>query len=165
MAILVAPVAAVIISACAADQAPTGPSDQALVQVKTYTPTDLGTLGGRYSQAEGINARGQVVGFSATAAGHNHAFLWENGHMTDLGTLGGTESAAHGINAAGEIIGSSTNVGGGGRAFLWRNGVMHDLGSLGALRSPSTSIHEEKSWVPVQLQELDRTPFSGAEES
>ena len=51
---------------------------------------DLGTLGGSYSYCLGINARGQVVGESVTAAGETHAFLWEAGTgMQDLGTLGG----------------------------------------------------------------------------
>ena len=53
--------------------------------------TDLGTLGGDYSYAFGINDAGQVVGYSDTAAGIPHAFITgPNGvGMTDLGTLGG----------------------------------------------------------------------------
>ena len=51
--------------------------------------TDLGTLGGTYSWAFDINDRGQVVGYSGTAAGDQHAFLYGDGAMTDLGTLGG----------------------------------------------------------------------------
>jgi probable HAF family extracellular repeat protein len=38
--------------------------------------TDLGTLGGSFSQAFGINPSGQVVGFSVTAANETHATLW-----------------------------------------------------------------------------------------
>jgi probable HAF family extracellular repeat protein len=38
--------------------------------------TDLGTLGGNYSVAVVINERGQVVGYSLTASGEEHAFLW-----------------------------------------------------------------------------------------
>jgi hypothetical protein len=41
----------------------------------SYVLTDLGTLGGTYSFAAGINASGQVVGDSTTAAGNDHAFL------------------------------------------------------------------------------------------
>jgi probable HAF family extracellular repeat protein len=38
--------------------------------------TDLGTLGGSYSYAYGINDLGQVVGYSRTASGRDHAVLW-----------------------------------------------------------------------------------------
>ena len=52
--------------------------------------TSLGTLGGSYSIATGINDAGQVVGYSDTATGLQHAFITgPNGvGMTDLGTLG-----------------------------------------------------------------------------
>jgi probable HAF family extracellular repeat protein len=72
--------------------------------------TDLGTLpGGDFSVAHGINSRGQVVGWSNTASGGSHAFLWEDGRMTDLGTLpGGEFSQALGINARGQVVGSGT---------------------------------------------------------
>jgi len=66
-----------------------GPAATANPPAPTYTIIDLGTLGGSSSIARSINARGQVVGESDTAAGLQRAFLWEAGTgMQDLGTLG-----------------------------------------------------------------------------
>ena len=60
-----------------------------------YAVTDLGTLGGTYSYANGINDSGQVVGNSTTVAnGTGHAFRTAantaiNVGTDDLGSLGG----------------------------------------------------------------------------
>ena len=59
-----------------------------------YTVTDLGTLGGNYSAAKGINSSGQVVGNSLNASGFYRAFLYSGGSMTDLGTLPGLSYGA-----------------------------------------------------------------------
>src|ERR1041384_6212835 len=70
---------------------------------------DLGSLGGS-SYAYGINARGDVVGYSY-AGGQAHAFLFEHGVMLDLNGLidpssGWVLTEAYGINASGQIVGS-----------------------------------------------------------
>ncbi len=70
--------------------------------------TDLGTLGGSNSLAYGVNLAGQVVGYSETAAGEQHAFLWTKGVMTDLGLLGGSYGIAWGITPAGAWWASAT---------------------------------------------------------
>lgn len=98
-----------------------------------YSMTILGTLGGRYSQAWGINDHGQVVGYSDLNASRYpiHAFLWTRGSgMQDLGTLGGGVSWAFGINENGQVVGGSgTAPYGAEHAFLWTRGVgMQDLG-------------------------------------
>ena len=68
----------------------------------------LGTLGGD-TYATDINDAGQVVGYSYTSTGVQHAFVTgPNGvGITDLGTLGGAESRAWGINASGQVVGVS----------------------------------------------------------
>lgn len=50
-------------------------------------PTDLGSLGGSRAGAIAINNFSQIVGFSATMSGSNHAYIWDNGVMTDLNDL------------------------------------------------------------------------------
>jgi probable HAF family extracellular repeat protein len=87
-----------------------GPPAPAAPQTGAYAVTDLGTLGGTYSIAYGVNNRGQVTGWSYTAGGASHAFLWQPGAtaMTDLGLLGGTSSAAYAINQGGAIVGLSS---------------------------------------------------------
>lgn len=76
-----------------------------LVAATLYAATDLGTLGGSSTVGYGINNAGQVTGFSQTAQGETHAFLYSKGQMTDLGTLGGNLSVGRGINDAGQITG------------------------------------------------------------
>jgi probable HAF family extracellular repeat protein len=105
--------------------------------------TALPTLaGGSSSYAYGINASGQVVGWSYTFS-DQHAFLYTNGAMTDLGTLGGTSSAAHGINASGQVVGEATTTPMQFlyHAFLYSNGTMTDLGTLGGNVSHAYGIN------------------------
>ena len=73
-----------------------------------YAVIDLGTLGGTYSYAYGLNDAGVVAGGAATAAqtgGLNQtAFLWFRGHRIDLGTLGGSACPACNSEAGGPNI-------------------------------------------------------------
>jgi len=90
------------------------------VAEKLYSITDLGTLGGGYSEANGINNLGQVVGASSTLSG-SHAFRTApnspiNPSTDDLGVLndscisraradGEGSSTAYGINDLGQVVG------------------------------------------------------------
>ena len=103
--------------------------------------TDLGTLGGFYSNGRGINSSGHVVGDSLTAGFAVHAFLYSGGVMTDLGTLGGGQSFASGINDSGQVVGYSSIVGNANRAFLYSSGVMTDLGTLGGTYSSASDVN------------------------
>ena len=92
---------------------------------------DLGDLpgGGDASYGSGINASGQVVGYSQSATG-NRGFLWSpttpngaSGSMVDLGDLpgGNNSSFAYGINASGQVTGVGFAATG-EHAFLWTPG-------------------------------------------
>jgi probable HAF family extracellular repeat protein len=126
--------------------------------VKDGVVTDLGALSPKEqncSNAQAVNARGEIVGFSenglidpVTGLNENRATLWKNGEVQDLGTLGGPHSVAFGINNRGQVAGTSlndipdavsildslvygTSNGTQTRAFVWERGHMQDLGTLG----------------------------------
>lgn len=89
--------------------------------------TDLGTLGGSFSAATGINHRGEIVGYSTTARDErSRAFVYSDGSMRDLGTPPG-DSYAAAINATGEIVGQRTNDEGRHVAFVLSHGTLRDL--------------------------------------
>jgi probable HAF family extracellular repeat protein len=91
----------------------------------------LGTLGGTYGEAYGINASGVIVGTSYLAGdAAQHAFVYANGTMRDLGHLGGDYSEATDIADNGTIVGTSSVAGGAYHAFVHAGGRMRDLNRL-----------------------------------
>src|SRR5258706_16410350 len=74
---------------------------------------DLGTLGGTFSAASGVNGLSQVVGYSDIAGdAAKHAYLWQSGTgMIDLGTLGGNLCYAFSLNDLGQVVGACTMAG------------------------------------------------------
>src|ERR1035438_9517654 len=132
-----------------------------VAQPQHYTVTDLGTLGGPYSEAFYMNDKAAVGGVSSRADGTEHAFLWQKGVMADLGTLGGPNSEAFGgPNLWNELVGQSEtadidpdneNFCGFGthqicRPFLWQplpfeQGVMLRLPTLGGHNGQADGVN------------------------
>ncbi len=77
----------------------------------TQPGVSLGTLGGSFSDALGINNSQQIVGSSTLFDGSTtHAFLWDDSELTDLNSLISSElgwelTSAFEINNNGDIIG------------------------------------------------------------
>ena len=106
--------------------------------------------GGQYASALALNNADQVVGYSETVGGVEHAFAYAGGVMSDLGTLGGNNSYAHAINHHGVIVGlagidpfnDDLN-----HAFVYADGKMADLNTL--LDAGGTG------WILVQASDIN----------
>lgn len=87
---------------------------------------DLGTFGGTWSAATGINAAGSVVGQIGSANGEVHAFHWTRSSFTNLTPSGATHSSAQGIDNSNSVAvlarGDAWT-----RAFIWADGAITDL--------------------------------------
>lgn len=103
------------------------------LQSQDYVCKTIGSLGGGRSQGFALNASGQVVGSSRTAAQSFHAFRWsQKGGMQDLGNLPGANfSVAKDINNSGDVVGCSVTPDVNFHVFLWTEaGGMEEIGSL-----------------------------------
>ena len=122
----------------------------------------LGSLGGEYTWAFGMNDLGQVVGESAIEVGvyyKRRAFIWDRIQgMRHLGTLDNTRdkdaSRANDINNAGQVVGYIDDLHS-RNAFLWdeKNGMQN----LNNLIDPNSGWHlqaangiNEKGWIVGQ---------------
>jgi probable HAF family extracellular repeat protein len=128
---------------------------------------DLGNLGGDPQGSYGgdawtnaINNRGEVVGYSPTHEGNNHAFVWRSDSgLKDLGTLGGWQSWALDINDRSQVVGVSMLSNGLSHGFVWseRSG-MRDLGvPAGFEYSQSLKINSQGEVVGTVSQGLYTT--------
>jgi probable HAF family extracellular repeat protein len=102
--------------------------------------SDLGTLGGSWSTAFAINARGSRAGDAyVTGDTTQHAFLYEKGSMRDINPSGSIFSVAFGINPSDEVVGQAYAPG--PRAFLFKHGQATLLGTLGGSGSEAKAIN------------------------
>ena len=113
----------------------------ATANAESYSFSYLGTLGGTYSVANGINSIGQIVGFSGTANGTYHAALWNGTTAIDLGTTGGTYSQAFGINDTGQIVGDTMSAANVMKATVWNGFTLTVLGSAGTASSHAAAVN------------------------
>jgi len=68
--------------------------------------TTLDVPGAVITNAQGINAQGDVVGAYTDAAGQQHGFLWSGGRYRTIDVPDARITAARGINDSGDIVGT-----------------------------------------------------------
>jgi probable HAF family extracellular repeat protein len=104
--------------------------------------TELGSLGGKFSNTKAINDNGEIVGSAQEKDGHWRAFVYTmRDGMRDLGTLGGPSSYGMAINAAGQTAGMADTAEGDFHAYFSSEGKMHDIGTLGGKVSYASGLN------------------------
>ncbi len=123
----------------------------------TYTVTDLGTLGGTFGCAMGINNRNWAEFMDTLPGEQLHAGLWIDGQKIDFGTLGGPDLNSSiyygGVNERGQAVGyaetsepAADNLCGFGTGlqclpFFWQKGELTPLPTLGGRNGVATVIN------------------------
>jgi probable HAF family extracellular repeat protein len=139
---------------------PVGPAAQeppAQHKPPRYVVRDLGTFGGTFSNATGINNKGWVTGIASLRHDKAYrAFLRKNGRKIDLGTLGGQNSNVFSKpNQRGEVAGQAEtstldplgeDICGFGThliclPFHWQNDVMAPLPTLGGNNGRANEVN------------------------
>lgn len=121
--------------------------------------TDLGSIGGSFSQAWAINNAGVIVGEAADASNVFRAFRYTDADgMVAMETLGGFADAARAVNASGVAAGyASANGTSLFHAARWSaSGAITDLGTLGGMLSAAYGINSTGDIVGWSLDSANQ---------
>lgn len=94
----------------------------------------------RETHAQGINNRGQIVGWFIDSASRTHGFLLIDEYFTVIDFPGAANSAAYGINDAGQIVGVFNHA---NRGYSTDGYTSH-----GFLRNNGRQLHGPRCPVP-----------------
>lgn len=112
----------------------------------TLIPGPPGAYG--ICEGDGINSKGEVVGYSGmadwTTNTHEfHGYLYTGGRSLDLGSLAsGRDSYAVSINANGQVAGYAYTASGDLHAAVYENNQWSDLGTVAGNESLAISIND-----------------------
>lgn len=123
---------------------------------------ELGSLGGKFSDAKAINDDGLIIGSARKEDSTWRAFLFDrDGGMKVLATLGGPSSYGMALNQHGHAVGFADTADGEWHAFVHDGGEqLTDLGTLGGKVSYASDINKHGQVVgTAALQDGYRHAF------
>jgi probable HAF family extracellular repeat protein len=115
-----------------------------------FTFTSIDFPGAVFTNAQGINSRGDIVGLYVDAAGKRHGFELSDGDFISIDYPGAMVTDARGISRRGEIVGAFTNAPGGPpnmHGYLLKRGIFSEvqfpgyLGTIAQRISPRGDIY------------------------
>jgi len=107
-------------------------------------PQNIGQFGGNYTFVTGINASGQMAGYSqlSISSTDQRAYLWTDGTMRNLGTCRNTvSSGALGLNDDGHVVGFCSDEQQKFSGFYYDGTRMIRIGTLGGAQSEAFAIN------------------------
>jgi probable HAF family extracellular repeat protein len=111
-------------------------------------PQNIGQIGGNYTFVTGINASGQMAGYSqlSVTSTDQRAYLWTNGTMQLLGVCRNmTSSGSLGLNDSGHVVGfCSANNSQVFSGFYYDGTQMIKIGTLGGTQSEAFAINNSE---------------------
>lgn len=96
--------------------------------------TVLDVPGATLTSAEGINTKGQIVGYYVDILKQHHGFIYDKGVFHTLDVPGATFTEPHGINDTGQIVGTYVDTKG------QYHGFVYDQGEFTSLDVPSPAM-------------------------
>lgn len=94
------------------------------VGAQSLVVTTIDFPGAVLTNAQGINAQGEIVGFYNDAAGRAHGFVQSGGHFRSIDFPGAQLTRARGIGPAGDIVGNYQRQGEGQGGALASHGFL-----------------------------------------
>jgi probable HAF family extracellular repeat protein len=104
--------------------------------------TAIAKPGATLTDVEGINARGDIVGFYIDSSGNFHGLLLSDGRFTTIDVPGVAQTfGCFGINAEGYIVGSSIDSSGNDHGFLLSDSKFTTIDFPGAVATDLNDIN------------------------
>jgi uncharacterized membrane protein len=99
--------------------------------------------GAALTDVEGINGRGDIVGFYEDSSGNSHGLLLHKGVFTTIDVPGVAQTfGLFGINGRGDMVGVTVDDDGNDHGFLLRHGEFTTVDAPGSIYTDANGIND-----------------------